>query len=1320
MNQKRKNTIRQKFLYLLTSILIVGLLSSCLVSASADAKSETTTLRVISTGDLHGQLTTTNYDNAGEHTGSLAQVHTLIKEARKQIKTGNSITVDVGDTIYGYGSDYVISKDGTEYMYQAMKKVGYDAITLGNHDFDYGYKYVKNQLKNAGLSDLCVLSNVYSVDTGKTVWKENKIITKKLKTSAGRTISVKIGIAGVTLPTLSTYTSHTGILTTKDMVASVKEQVKKLKAQGASVIVVLAHGSMGDESYQANTEKSIYAISKLDGVDAIMFGHPHINFPSGDNNVSSYYDLAGVSKKTGLVNGIPVISVKDHGHAIGIADLTLLVSSSGKVSVKKSQAKLSYVESSTASSPDITKYKRLYEAEIMGTYDNIVGSLENAASLTNYFGLLSDNKALQLTNEAKIQFGLSYINAETSQYNNYPVIAASSYKKYGKESFSDYINISGPITVGDILSIQSYNHEYTCLYWISGKQLKEWLEYCASAYEKPGTSKKWTDDTINHYAKDLNYNPVLMPEWTDNWSNFSIFDGIEYEIDVSQPARYNIYGNAYSYGYSRIKKLTCNGKPVTDDMRFVLVSDIITAGRPVIGPLLANQRIKKTDVHSSTLLENYILNQMEFGAIPGTADNNWHISFPASDYYLVRSSSMSIAEGEKQPWYKNTLESNKNYAYYQAAFNENSFRDTSGPTLVLSPTITLKTHRNITVMVQATDASGIASCKYLSGYHDIDDNIWYSSGTLLSRNSFTAASNGIYSVMAIDYSGNKTVKHILISNIDTSILQVPSVAKYTNRKTEITGTGEPNATVHFLCKTGTYETQVSPDGIFSYPLPAQEADSTVKVSLSDASGRKSAVVNVPVVRTGPNYPAVDDLTNKSTKITGDLKDTTSQVFAIIGSRVYVAKNGGKEAYRSSNRYTASKNIIETSYSTNNTSFSLSIPVQKAGTAVKVYAVDKIGRTNQVTNLVAEDVAPNQPVIYDACDAENHVFGYVPKPLGIYDIHVTIDGSTYLATSDADGYFSVQTSNLQEGSNIYVTATDIVEGKQRSSAKGSCKVSSYSKFTKKGTASKIQLSPMTNKDTLIQGRLLSGQADTLYLKANGKCYMVPVNADGSFSLELSKNLAPDKSIYAVYRNAQNDIAEVAKLTVSLALPEAPELLTQTIYNNTRKISVFCPDSCTAIVKINGKSYKAEKGTYDKSLKGYLYQIEIEASPAGSTAYLFMENAAGRSKKITTTIIARIPEISDLSKVTVKTKKVTGSVSLVLPMESLEVPTVENTKTRIYAKVKKKDGKEKTYEGTIKQDGTFKIVFDSKPEKGTKIIVWAENAYGGKSSKITVFP
>ena len=126
----------------------------------------TATVRVLSTSDLHGQSVRLNCDAGVESDGSLAQIATVSKKERK-IKYGTSITVDGGDTVYGIGSESIMkgTVSGTEYMYEEMKALGYDAITLGNHDFDYGVDYIKKALSDSGMNNKVVLSNVTDVRT---------------------------------------------------------------------------------------------------------------------------------------------------------------------------------------------------------------------------------------------------------------------------------------------------------------------------------------------------------------------------------------------------------------------------------------------------------------------------------------------------------------------------------------------------------------------------------------------------------------------------------------------------------------------------------------------------------------------------------------------------------------------------------------------------------------------------------------------------------------------------------------------------------------------------------------------------------------------------------------------------------------------------------------------------------------------------------------------------------------------------------------------------------------------------------------------------
>ncbi len=1217
----RKNKTQKKILAML--IIIIAL--SSITPFHTAVAAETATIRVISTTDLHGQLANTNYDTAGAKViGSLAQDYTLIKEARSEIKYGTSITVDIGDTIYGYGSDYVYKNDGNEYMYSAIAKMGYDAITLGNHDFDYGYQYVEKQLKKAGLDDICVVSNVYDAVTGKNVWNENKILTKTVTTSKGKKITVKIGMIGVTLPSLTTYYNHTGLLTTKDIVESTKEQVTKLKKQGADLIVVMAHSGIGTEDPEKNSSDASYAISKIDGVDAVMCGHSHLNYPSSSAKAQNYYQLPNVNKTTGLMNGKPVVMVADHGAGIGIADLKLQISN-GKITLVGQKASIKYATKDTISDPVVMKFQKVYDKLIKQTYSEVVGELLNGTNITNYFGLLEDNAAIQLVNEAKIKVGLNYINTKNTAYKDCPVVAVSTYKKYGTEK-DDYININGVVTMGDVLSIQSYYHDFSYIYWITGKQLREWLEWTASAYETPGSMAKSGDDIMDSYISDMGMNSLIKKDWLANWSNFYMFDGVEYDIDITEPAKYSASGTIINGTASRIKKLTYDGKEVTDDTKLILVSDIVTAGKAVVGPSLAKQRLYKSAEYSANLLKEYIKDLNQFGKIAVDADKNWRIIAPNEENCIIRSSVLSEDVAKNQGWYQETLNISENYAYYKGNFPAN-YTDMSAPTLVITPTITVKTNKDIPIIVQATDASSVSNVRYAAGLFEADDSVWSTGvSSNIVNGIFYATQNGTYTVWAIDGSGNKAVKHVKVTNINRDVLQVPTVNKVTNKSKIVTGAGEPGATITIKANGSTYTTQVTQEGTFECKIPFQNADKKIKVSQTEPMGKTSDYVSVPVMRAGPNYPILTTVNNKKTAITMDINDVNSQIFAFINDKVYVAEYGGKKAYMSTSKYDPDYTIVETKYTRSGNMVSLTIPVQYAGTEISICAVDHIGRINYPINTKVKEVAPEMPVLYNTCDGEHYVYGYIPESEEIpYDISVTVGNDTYAGTSNTEGYFKIGVDKLVEGQTVFVTASDVVNDKTRVSAKGSKVVRSYTNYVLEDSKATIFLQPMTDKDTIIKGTV-TDFTGTLYIKAGSRYYdIIMEEGVNTFEIPLETALDGGDTVAVVLRKEFSNIKEVAGITVSMSSPEMPTLINKAIYTTTKTVKIESTEKCAAHVKIGKTIYTAQEGILDETTGLYTYEVKIEKSKVDQTVYVYMENEAGKSERIKLIVTEKEKEV-----------------------------------------------------------------------------------------------
>lgn len=1205
--------------------LCLGLALGAMPVMEVQAASEgTATLRIISTTDLHGQSVNTNYDTASEHpVGSLAQVYTLIKNARSSLKYGATLTLDIGDTVYGYGSDSIMdgTVTGTEYMYAEMATMGYDAITIGNHDFDYGYEYIKSALKDAGLNSKVVLANVYSAKTRNPVWAENKVITKTLTTTKGVKKSVRIGVFGVSDPSLTSHYDHTGILVTEDIVVSAKEQVEKLKAQNVDVIVALAHSGLGDEAYQECSSDAAYALSKVDGIDAIMMGDDHVNFPSDDSNVQKYYKYAGVDEN-GMVNGKVVVGVADHGAGIGIADLKLQFKD-GRVTVVSKSAKLKMVKSSTKADDSIVKLNDSYQKQYDKIYKESLGTV--ASSINNYFATIEDNAAVQAANEAKIQYGLQYISMYAPEYADLPVIACTDYQTTGLQSANNYININGDFTVSDAFHVQDWNRDCTSVYWITGAQLREWIEWrTASAYQMPdeAVSVDWSDEAVLEHVEETGLNPVLNNDWLEDWTNYNVFDGIEYEIDITKPARYSKAGALLNSGAHRVSSLTCNGEEVIDTQRFVVVCSQLATNKNVFATITEQKILRgnMTKGYNNTLLQNYVKEQCAQGEFNVKADENWKILMPEATNYLLKSSANSETVAIGKPWYVQTLETNSMYSYYQAALGEET-ADEAGPLLVLGLANTKKTNHKVKVLVEASDASKVTALKYFPGVLTEDSGSWNGASNILAAGSFEATGNGTYSVLAVDALGNRTVKYITVSNMDSSILEAPDVDKFTNRKHQLTGTTEPGVTVYVSAAGVTYQTVAGEDGTFSCDLPMQKADSTVKVWVQDASGKTSDKVSVVVGRTGANQPVVDNVTNKMRAITGLINDSIyCKVIAIVDKKtVYVPRNGGKESYLICDAYDKKYTIVETDFSISDGVFSLTIPVLNAGTDVKVYSMDWIDRISVVSSFTTEEVAPNMPLLDEIYAVDDHVFGKIPAAgEGVYTISVDDGAKTYTGTANEDGSFAVQVGKLPEGLKLTVTASDVVDGKTRTSAKAYVTVASYKSILSPYTD--ITFDEIDSKSTLISGHM-DDYTGKINLLIGTTRVIVNTDENGNFSYTLAKPRAAGTPIVAMVRDTDGSIWDICETTVKLAIPDMPELIDDAIYDTAAEIQVLCADKATAVVKVGSKYYKTSECVYDEKLGGYVYTVALKKAPkAGAKVIAYMMNDAGKSQKVQTVVEA----------------------------------------------------------------------------------------------------
>ena len=1182
-------------------------------------------LQILSTADIHGQSIAYDYTTAsGGKAGSLAQIVKIVRSLKKSIKNGATLLVDSGDDTYGYGAETLMdgATSGVEYLFEEFADAKYDAITLGNHDFDYGLDYIQQQLNQSGMNSKVVLSNVYNAKTKKPLWSQSKIIQKTLTTTGGVKETVKIGVVGAVVPSLTTYFDWQDTISTGDIVETVRQQADALKGAGCDVVVVLAHSGIGEENPASGSDNVAYALTKLSSVDVVCAGHTHRNFPSNDTNVQTYYDYKGVDDDTGLVNGKILVQEADHGQALGISKLKLSFTD-GRASIVGRSVRVRKIKSSDKQASSIVKINKTYDKLFASQYNSKIASSDYV--IANYFGMFEDIPLVQMVNESKIAYGMRIINESFPEYKNYPVISATSFPASGANGSEDYAIIEGSFKKKDLMKFQATTLNRLKLYRITGKQLRETLEWeAAAAYETAGktASDTWSDEKMESLA-GKGYESLLNNSWLNNWSGHTIYDGIEYTVDMTQKPRYNRAGELTHEDSHRITSLTCNGKNVTDSSEFVLVSIGITANRnPVIGKKMKNQVIKGKLAYPSDVFEDYVKSQSPNKKFHSylTADDNVTLDCPEGNYIVKTSDSGESYAASSKDWYVDEVATSNGYGYYSVKLGGDK-SDTSGPLLIAAPLKVSTTGDPVTIRVYTTDKSGVSKVEYKPGVCTADQSDW--NGATAVTSSFKVIANGVYSIRALDKKGNATIRYVDIENINTEVSDAPKVNNFNNKKTAITGSATAGATIYVKVGGVQYSGKASGSGEFSIDVPRQKAGRKITTWQVDTKGRKSSKVVTYVIRRGGNMPDIDGLNNKNAYLRGNLNDSKyCTIAAIYGGGIYIPEQMVSYYMLSSiykkGKYTVHK--MNCTYSEDG-SFKLAIPYMKAGKKVTVYNIDWNGRLSSPTALSVEEVAPNVPTVgSNVISEEGVVTGKLVEPVAgrTYRAFVAEDDVRTYADVDENGRFMIDVEDgFSAGETIEVGVQDFVDGAWRTSIKQTRTAQSMTSFEDLVTDDVLFDDDYDDKMDSLSG-MVEDYTGTITLLGPGEKQTISVNEDNEFEYTKSSLFKKNTSYGLILRGGNNGIKIFGYTTVTEAAPEAPEWITEEITEDTTKVKYVCEDKDPAYLKVGSKVYTPKRKEYSDSKGGYVYVFVIKKPKKGQMVKGYLKNTGGYSKKITLTV------------------------------------------------------------------------------------------------------
>ncbi|HEY6186545.1 MAG TPA: 5'-nucleotidase C-terminal domain-containing protein [Pyrinomonadaceae bacterium] len=466
---------------IVASALTMMLLLLVQVWAESPAAPPRAHIVVMATTDLHGNILPLDYYTNKPDARGLAKVATIIRQARRE--NPNLLLLDSGDTIQGTPLAYYHNKKNNappDPMMLAMNDLKYDAMAVGNHEYNFGLQVLGKARSEAKFPWLS--ANTYRKGTDETAY--DPYLVKEVG-------GVRVGILGLTTPGIPNWENAQNYagLEFRDPAIEAKRWVTLLREkERVDVVIVAMHMGLevdlrtgeSNPGQVTNENEAVRIAEQVPGIDVILMGHTHREVPSV------------------FINGTLLTQANYWGRHVARVDVYLEKDeTTARWRVAAKGARTIPVNERVETDAAIAKLVEPYDRETQAWLGQVIG--ESGAELNAQQARFRDTAILDLIQRVQLEAGKADVS-----------MAAS---------FNPEARIGrGPVTVRDIAGLYIYENTLVTIE-VTGQQLKDALEHSAR-YFLPYVQGKSASDLVDE----------KIPGY-----NFDIAEGVTYELDITKP-----------------------------------------------------------------------------------------------------------------------------------------------------------------------------------------------------------------------------------------------------------------------------------------------------------------------------------------------------------------------------------------------------------------------------------------------------------------------------------------------------------------------------------------------------------------------------------------------------------------------------------------------------------------------------------------------------------------------------------------------------------------------------------------------------------------